>query len=173
MICSRSFLPRYWSGWLYLDSACRIPCFETQSISVNLGSCTDGDDVSPFPLPLETATAFVGRGFLDDFFPSGDAKVNSLIRDKVRLELDVDDELGVVEVCLAFRRVGVAGGVDLRVFVVFRRSSVTDDDCDDDGFLRASDDWPIEDLPWRRVDTAFGDAGFDFIFFVFPMMYER
>ena len=107
---------------------------------MNFGSFADGDDASPFPLPLETATAFVGRGFLDDFFPSGDAKVNSLIRDKVRLELDVDDELGVVEDCFAFRRVGVAGSVDLRVFVVFRASAVTDDDCDDDGFLRAGDD---------------------------------
>ena len=140
---------------------------------MNLGNFTDGDDVSPFPPSLETATAFVGRGFLDDFFPSGDAKVNSLIRDKVRLELDVDDELGVVEVCLAFRQVGVAGGVDLRVFVVFRRSAVTDDDCDNNGFLRAGDDWPTEDLPWRRVDADFGDAYFDFIFSLFPMMYER
>ena len=107
---------------------------------MNLGSFADGDDASPFPLPPGTATAFVGRCFLDDFFSSGDAKVNALIRDKVRLELDVDDELGVVEVCLAFRRVGVAGGVDLRVFVVFLKSAVTDDDCGDDGFLRAGDD---------------------------------
>ena len=173
MICSRSSKPRYWSGWLYLDSAWRIPCFETQSISVNLGSFVDGDDASPFPLPLGTATVFVGRCFLDDFFPSGDAKVKSLIRDKVRLELDVDDELGVVEDCFVFRRVGVVGSADLRVFVVFLKSAVTDDDCGDDGFLRAGDDWPTEDLPRRRVDAAFGDADFDFIFFVFPMMYER
>ena len=107
---------------------------------MNLGSFADGDDASPFPLPPGTATAFVGRCFLDDFFPSGDAKVKSLIRDKVRLELDVDDELGVVGDCFAVRRVGVAGSVDLRVFVAFRESAVTDDDCDDDGFLRADDD---------------------------------
>ena len=107
---------------------------------MNLGSFVDGDDASPFPLPLGTATVFVGRCFLDDFFPSGDAKVKSLIRDKVRLELDVDDELGVVEDCFVFRRVGVVGGADLRVFVVFLKSAVTDDDCGDDGFLRAGDD---------------------------------
>ena len=140
---------------------------------MNFGSFADGDDVSPFPLPLGTPTAFVCRCFLDDFFPSGDAKVNSLIRDKVRLELDVDDELGVDEDCFAFRRVGVAGSVGLRVFVVFRASAVKDDDCDDDGFLRAGDRGPTESLPWRRVDADFGDADFDLILSVFPMMYEK
>ena len=140
---------------------------------MNFVSFADGDDASPFPLPLGTPTAFVGRCFLDDFFPSGDAKVNSFICDKLRLELDVDDEFGVVEDCFAFQQVRVAGSVGLSVFVVFSASDVKDDDCDDDGFLRAGDDWSTEDLPRRRIDADLGDADFDLIFPVFAMMYEK
>ena len=149
-----------------------MPSCDSQSISVNLGSDFYGCDASPFPFPLATATLFFGRCFLDDFCPSGDAKVNSFIRDKFRLELDVEDDVGL-EDCFALRRTGVPGDVALRAFFFFAVDAAdVIDDCGDGDFLRVGDDCPtMDDFRERRLGVAFGDAD-ELLLPVLPMVYE-
>ena len=87
------------------------------------------------------------RCFLRVLLAVGDANDNVFIRGKVRFELDVDDELGVVETfdvaedrdCFACRRRGVAGDFGLRTVGAFDAARNDDERVDDDA-LRTGDD---------------------------------
>ena len=95
------------------------------------------------------------------------------MRDKFRLELDVEDDVGL-EVCVALRRTGVPGDVALRTFFFFAVDAAdVIDDCRDGRFLRDGDDCPtLDDFPERRLGVAFGDAE-ECLLPVFPMVYEN
>ena len=140
---------------------------------MNLGRDFDRIDASPFPFPLATATLFFGRCFFDDFLSSGDTNAGSFIRDKFRLELDVEDDVGL-EDCFALRRTGVPGDVALRAFFFFAVDAAdVIDDCGDGDFLRAGDDCPtLDDFPDRRFGAAFDDAD-ELLLPVLPMVYKK